>query len=103
MDKSFINRELGKTLLEAANYFPVLCVTGPRQSGKSTLVTHLFPDFKQVSLEDLDVRAAAMDDPRGFLNQTSGGMIIDEVQRVPELLSYIQGIVDSNPERRFVL
>lgn len=103
MDKSFINRELGKTLLEAAYYFPVLCVTGPRQSGKSTLVTHLFPNYKQVSLEDLDVRAAAMDDPRAFLNQAPEGMIIDEVQRVPELLSYIQGIVDKEPERRFVL
>ncbi len=103
MDNKFINRELGSTLLEAANYFPVLCVTGPRQSGKSTLVNHLFPDYKQLSLEDIDVRAAAMADPRGFLNQTSGGMIIDEVQRVPELLSYIQGIVDKNPERRFVL
>lgn len=103
MDDYFIRRELGKTLLEAANYFPVLCVTGPRQSGKSTLVTHLFPEYKQVSLEDIDVRAAAMDDPRGFLNQTSGGMIIDEVQRVPELLSYIQGIVDNDSERRFIL
>ena len=103
MNNNFINRELGKTLLDAANYFPVLCVTGPRQSGKSTLVTHLFPEYKQVSLEDIDVRAAAMDDPRGFLNQTSGGMIIDEVQRVPELLSYIQGIVDNDSERRFIL
>lgn len=103
MDKSFINRELGRTLLEAANYFPVLCVTGPRQSGKSTLVNHLFPEYKQVSLEDLDVRAAAMEDPRGFLNQTSGGMIIDEVQRVPDLLSYIQGIVDNDSRRRFIL
>lgn len=103
MDNTFINRELGSTLLDAASYFPVLCVTGPRQSGKSTLVNHLFPDYKQVSLEDIDVRAAAMADPRGFLNQTSGGMMIDEVQRVPELLSYIQGIVDNHPERRFVL
>lgn len=103
MTNSFINRELGQTILEAASYFPVLCVTGPRQSGKSTLVNHLFPHYRQVSLEDLDVRAAAMSDPRGFLDQTTGGMIIDEVQRVPELLSYIQGIVDRHPDRRFVL
>ncbi len=103
MDNSFINRELGRTVLEAASYFPVLCVTGPRQSGKSTLVNHLFPHYRQVSLEDLDVRAAAMSDPRGFLDQTDSGMIIDEVQRVPELLSYIQGIVDRQPDRRFVL
>jgi predicted AAA+ superfamily ATPase len=103
MSNSFINRELGQTLLEASSYFPVLCVTGPRQSGKSTLVNHLFPPYRQFSLEDLDVRAAAMSDPRGFLDQTSEGMIIDEVQRVPELLSYIQGIVDKQPNRRFVL
>ena len=103
MTNSFINRELGQTILEAASYFPVLCVTGPRQSGKSTLVNHLFPHYRQVSLEDLDVRAAAMSDPRGFLDQTTGGMIIDEVQRVPELLSYIQGIVDRLPDCRFVL
>ena len=103
MSNSFINRELGQTLLEASSYFPVLCVTGPRQSGKSTLVNHLFPQYRQFSLEDLDVRAAAMSDPRGFLDQTSDGMIIDEVQRVPELLSYIQGIVDKQPNRRFVL
>jgi len=103
MDNPFIYRELGQTVLEAASYFPVLCVTGPRQSGKSTLVNHLFPHYRQVSLEDLDVRAAAMADPRGFLDQTSEGMIIDEVQRVPELLSYIQGIVDKRPNRRFVL
>ncbi len=103
MSNSFINRELGQTLLEASSYFPVLCVTGPRQSGKSTLVNHLFPQYRQFSLEDLDVRAAAMSDPRGLLDQTSDGMIIDEVQRVPELLSYIQGIVDKQPNRRFVL
>ena len=103
MGNRFINRELGKTLLEASFYFPVLCVTGPRQSGKSTLVNHLFPRYRQFSLEDLDVRAAAMSDPRGFLEQSDGGMIIDEAQRVPELLSYIQGIVDRQPDRRFVL
>ncbi|MBR1732416.1 MAG: ATP-binding protein [Alloprevotella sp.] len=103
MNTDFIHRSLGHTLLEAAPYFPVLCVTGPRQSGKSTLVNHLFADYKRFSMEDIDVRSAAMSDPRQFLNQTSEGMIIDEVQRVPELLSYIQGIVDNNPERRFVL
>lgn len=103
MGNRFINRELGKTILEAASYFPVLCVTGPRQSGKSTLVNHLFPRYRQFSLEDLDVRAAAMSDPRGFLEQSDGGMIIDEAQRVPDLLSYIQGIVDRQPDRRFVL
>lgn len=103
MINSFIDRELGKTLVEASAYFSVLCVTGPRQSGKSTLVSHIFSDYKQFSLEDLDVRMAAKSDPRAFLAQNESGMIIDEVQHVPELLSCIQGIVDHHPELRFVL
>lgn len=99
----FIERDLATTLLDASQYFPVLCVTGPRQSGKSTLIKHIFNGYRRFTLEDYDVRSIAQNDPLGFLNQTNGGMIIDEVQRVPELLSYIQGIVDDRPERRFVL
>lgn len=99
----FIERDLAATLLDASQYFPVLCVTGPRQSGKSTLIKHIFNGYRRFTLEDYDVRSLAQNDPLGFLNQTNGGMIIDEVQRVPELLSYIQGIVDDRPERRFVL
>ena len=99
----FIERDLAATLLDATQYFPVLCVTGPRQSGKSTLIKHIFNGYRRFTLEDYDVRSMAQNDPLGFLNQTNGGMIIDEVQRVPELLSYIQGIVDDRPERRFVL
>ena len=99
----FIERDLAATLLDASQYFPVLCVTGPRQSGKSTLIKHIFNGYRRFTLEDYDVRSMAQNDPLGFLNQTNGGMIIDEVQRVPALLSYIQGIVDDRPERRFVL
>lgn len=99
----FIERDLAATLLDASQYFPVLCVTGPRQSGKSTLIKHIFNGYRRFTLEDYDIRSMAQNDPLGFLNQTNGGMIIDEVQRVPELLSYIQGIVDDRPERRFVL
>ena len=99
----FIERDLAATLLDASQYFPVLCVTGPRQSGKSTLIKHIFNGYRRFTLEDYDVRSMAQNDPLGFLNQTNGGMIIDEVQRVPELLSYIQGIVDNRSERRFVL
>lgn len=99
----FIERDLAATLLDASQYFPVLCVTGPRQSGKSTLIKHIFNGYRRFTLEDYDVRSMAQNDPLGFLNQTNEGMIIDEVQRVPELLSYIQGIVDDRPERRFVL
>lgn len=102
-DGGYIERRISATVLEAANYFPVVCITGPRQSGKSTLIKHLFPNFIKYSLEDLDVRNYAQNDPVAFLNQTEEGMILDEVQRVPEILSYIQGIVDDYPNRKFIL
>lgn len=103
MDNRFIDREIGVKVIEAAKYFPVITLTGPRQSGKSTLFRHLFPDTPYYSLEDLDIRQNAIDDPKGFLNSFTSGVIIDEVQNVPSLLSYIQGIVDLHPERRFYL
>lgn len=90
-------------LKEAAQYFSVISVTGPRQSGKSTLLKHLFPEYKQYSMKDLHVRAFAEQDPIAFLNQHPEGMFIDEVQKVPILLDYIQGIVDNHPGRRFFL
>lgn len=72
----------------------MVTVLGPRQSGKTTLVQMTFPEKQYFSLEDPDVRTAADADPRGFLSQMEGGGILDEVQRLPTLLSYIQGIVD---------
>lgn len=90
----FISREAYLELFELCNTFPVVTITGPRQSGKTTLLKHIFPDKKYVSLEDPDIRQMAISDPRAFLNQSESGMIIDEIQRVPELVSYIQGIVD---------
>ena len=99
----YIHRELASTISEAAQYFPVICVTGPRQSGKTTLIRHIFSNYVRFSLEDWDVRSLAQNDPIGFLSQTTQGMVIDEVQQVPELMSYIQGIVDEHPERRFIL
>lgn len=86
---------------QLARWFPVLAVTGPRQSGKTTLVRQLFPQLPYRSLEDPDIRAYAEEDPRSFLG--SGGMIVDEVQRVPGLLSYIQTIVDTLPNSSFIL
>ena len=104
MDKSkYIERSISAVVLEAAQYFPVVCITGPRQSGKSTLIKHLFPNFIKYTLEDLDVRNYAKSDPVAFLNQTEEGMILDEVHKVPELLSYIQGIADDHPNRQFIL
>ena len=99
----YIEREITATIREASQYFPVICITGPRQSGKSTLIRHLFSDYKRYSLEDYDVRSYAQHDPVAFLRQNANGMVIDEVQRVPELLSYIQGIVDDDPQKKFVL
>lgn len=99
----YIPREMETLLQEAAQYFSVLSVTGPRQSGKSTLLKHLFPEYKQYSMKDIHIRAFAEQDPVAFLNQHPEGMFIDEVQKVPALLEYIQGIVDNHPERRFLL
>lgn len=91
-----IAREIAPILQNLAQQFSAVAVVGPRQSGKSTLVKALFPDYAYVTLEDLDKRVAAKSDPRGFLTVYSDrkGLIIDEVQEVPELLSYMQGIID---------
>ena len=84
--------------------FPVLTITGPRQSGKTTLSRLLRPSASYFSLEDPDVRAYAQGDPRGFLAGVDDGAILDEVQRVPTLLSYLQGVVDADPSPgRFIL
>lgn len=89
-----ISRHLSKTLKAAARDYPVVTVTGPRQSGKTTLVRAAFPRHRYASLEDPDTRTFATEDPRGFLAQFRGKVILDEVQRAPDLFSYIQGIVD---------
>lgn len=99
----YIPRRLESVIKEAAQYFSVISVTGPRQSGKSTMLKHLFPELPRYSMKDLHVRAFAEQDPVAFLNQHKEGMFIDEVQKVPMLLDYIQGIVDDDPSRRFVL
>ena len=91
----FISREIYQEFIESSNTFAVVSITGPRQSGKTTLLRNIFPEKKYVSLEDPDVRQVAISDPRSFLNQSETGLIIDEIQRVPELVSYIQGIVDT--------
>lgn len=93
----YITRDIEPHLIRCAAQFPAIVVMGPRQSGKTTLTRHTFPDHRYVSLEDLDKRAMAQEDPRGFLaaHQSSTGVIIDEIQHVPELLSYMQGIIDA--------
>lgn len=99
-----IARHLTRKLKSAAGQYPVVTLTGPRQSGKTTLVRAIFKDYDYASLENPDQREFALQDPRGFLAQFKSCVILDEVQRVPELFSYIQGIVDEvNRPGQFIL
>ena len=99
-----IPRTLEKKLRELAGYYPAVLVTGPRQSGKTTLCRMAYADKRYVSLEALDMRDFASSDPRGFLAEYADGAIIDEVQQVPELLSYLQSDIDDRSEPgRFIL
>lgn len=91
-----IRRNLEDPLRRLMGYYPVVAVTGPRQSGKSTLCRSAYPDYAYVSLEPLDQREFARKDPRGFLAEWPGQVIVDEIQHVPELLSYIQDSVDED-------
>ena len=98
----FIKRLLTEELLDCVREYPVVTLLGPRQSGKTTLVRSVFSDKAYFSLEDPEIRLAAEMDPRGFLSRLDQGVILDEIQRVPILLSYIQGIVDNVDEPRHV-
>ncbi|WP_296510879.1 ATP-binding protein [Rhodoferax sp.] len=99
-----ITRNITPILQRLASQYPVITLTGPRQSGKTTLAKALFPDKPYVSLEDPDIRRFAMDDPRGFLANYPQGAILDEVQRAPDLPSYLQGMVDADARPgRFIL
>lgn len=95
---------MSEEVLRAAKEYPVVTLMGPRQSGKTTLVRHMFPQHGYRSLEDPDVRARAQADPRGFLAALADGGILDEVQKLPDIPSYLQGIVDSDRRPgRFIL
>lgn len=90
-----LKRELTNKIIELRSKFPVLTLTGPRQTGKTTLLKSIYTDVPYVSLEDIDNKQNAQTDPRGFLANYPNGAVIDEIQHVPELFSYIQGVVDS--------
>ena len=92
-----IERDLQAQLTTLASLFPAVTLTGPRQSGKSTLCRAAFPRQPYSSLEDPDVRRFASDDPRAFLAQFPDGAILDEFQRCPDLASYLQGVIDRDP------
>ncbi len=98
-----IIRTLQSVLLEDAQGFKVLAILGPRQSGKTTLARTSFPNYNYVTLENPDTKLRASQDPKNFLHDVcqGDGLILDEFQNVPELLSYIQGIVDEQPRKGF--
>lgn len=98
-----IYREATKKLIDLAQKFKCVAIVGARQTGKTTLVKSIFPEKKYVSLENLDTRRFANDDPRGFLN-TYNDAILDEIQQAPHLFSYLQEILDNNPAKgQFIL
>lgn len=103
MNNEYITREIKDTIAEACQYFSVIVITGPRQSGKTTLCKVMFSDFAYVNLEDLSLREQILIDPKHFLDSHPEGIVIDEAHHLPELFSYIQVAVDEHPERRYVI
>ncbi|NOT20678.1 MAG: AAA family ATPase, partial [Sideroxydans sp.] len=91
-----LERSASATLKKLATWYPAVALTGPRQAGKTTLARSVFPDKPYRSLEDPDQREFALGDPRGFLAQFPDGAILDEVQRTPELFSYLQTRMDAD-------
>lgn len=98
-----IPRLLAYSVRELEKFFPVIYVGGPRQSGKTTLLQHLYPDLPYASLENPGTRLLAEEDPERFLASFPKGAVLDEAQRAPELFSYLQGVVDRNQSLRFIL
>jgi predicted AAA+ superfamily ATPase len=104
MYKMWIDREINTELVDLALHYPVVMITGPRQAGKTSLARQVFPDKPYYSIENPDVRQQISTDPRAFFTSNPDGAIIDEFQRYPEILSYIQGIVDGKKQNgQFIL
>ena len=96
---NLITRKLEKIIQAASQKYPVISITGPRQSGKTTLVRKVFKNYTYINFEDPELRQFASTDPKGFMLQYKGQVIIDEAQYVPEIFSYIQIAVDNNPQK----
>lgn len=99
----FIQRQLSTEINRLVDLYSVLVITGPRQSGKTTLCKNQFPGYYYVNLENISIRDQIMTSPKAFLEQYAEGLIIDEAQNLPELFSYIQVIVDENKKSQFIL
>ena len=100
---NLIYRKLTSEISKLLKYYPVITITGPRQSGKTTLCQELFPDYAYINLEDISIREKIQLDTKLFLEDYSNGLIIDEAHHYPDLFSYIQVYTDAHPERKFIL
>ena len=98
-----INRKISEEINALKAFYPVITITGPRQSGKTTLCKMLFPEYAYYNLEDAEILERVKADPKGFIKANPGGIIIDEAHHYPELFSLIQVTVDQEPGRKFVL
>ncbi|MBL6964859.1 MAG: ATP-binding protein [Bacteroidetes bacterium] len=98
-----IKRKIEKRIKSLEGKYQVISVTGPRQSGKTTLVKNVFKEYQYVNFEDISTREFAINDPKGFLTSFGDRIIIDEAQHVPDIFSYIQVTVDENKDKRFIL
>lgn len=104
MKQVYIKREIERQVVKLAGSYPVVTITGPRQAGKTTMIRHLFPKYAYFNMETRDVRDAALADPKAFVSTQEGPMILDEIQKVPALLEYVQVEVDEHPGKgRFIL
>lgn len=100
----YITRDIASKVIELSKWFPIVSVNGPRQSGKSTLLRNIFPDYEYINLEDVNIRSRALEDPVGFINNNSNKVIIDEAQYVPDIFSQLQVVSDNSREPgRFII
>ncbi|MDE6294818.1 MAG: ATP-binding protein, partial [Muribaculaceae bacterium] len=100
---NYIPRQISDSILETVKYYSAIIITGPRQSGKTTLARHLFPDYTFVNIEDISTRNRAADDINGFLDSLGQHAIIDEIQNLPDILSSIQARIDNDKSLRYIL